>query len=93
MLDCLQTNKQTNSLQGQNCFVFFKLMTTCLHVVSGAGGVCLFVLQETGGVGGGQQPDRGDLPDLAATANHLVLASPALAYQRLRQPGTGLQIC
>lgn len=65
----------------------------CLYVVSGGGGVYLFVLQETGGVGGGQQPDRGDLPDLAATANHLVLASPALAYQRLRQPGTGLQRC
>lgn len=47
------------------------------------------VLQETGGVGGGQQPDRGDLPHPAAAANHLLPAAPALAHQRLRQPGAG----
>lgn len=45
------------------------------------------VLQETGGVGGGQQPDRGDLPDPATAANHLFPSTPPLADQRLRQPG------
>lgn len=39
-------------------------------------------------MGGGQQPDRGDLPDPAAAADHLVPSAPALTDQRLRQPGT-----
>lgn len=45
------------------------------------------VLQETGRVGGGQQPDRGNLPDPAAAANHLLPPAPSFTDQRLCQPG------
>lgn len=62
---------------------FIEFMTMCFYL-----GALVCVLQETGGVGGGQQPDRGDLPDPAATANHLFPPSPPLADQRLCQSGT-----
>lgn len=52
------------------------------------GVVWVGVLQETGGVGGSQQPDRGHLPHSAAAANHLLPPTPPLADQRLCQPGT-----
>lgn len=48
------------------------------------------VLQETGRVGGGQQPDRGNLSDPAAAADHLLPPTPSLAHQRLCQPGRAM---
>ena len=71
--------------------VFQSLLNSWLCAFILVSGLVLFwvcVLQEAGGVGGGQQPDRGDLPDPAATANHLLPPASSLADQRLRQPGT-----
>lgn len=67
--------------------LFFKIHDSVLFIWVWGDVVWVCVLQETGGVGGGQQPDRGDLPDPAATANHLFPAAPSLADQRLCQPG------